>query len=221
MMKKILPLFIVCLLLSSTSVYAIERGYVRVAEKGDIVLYAKKRDGGYFSDFKLVVNEYVYSRSLWRNSSNPTYAPKIHYEDITNDGEKEVIIILTTGTGTGIHQQEVYVYRNSNGLMDILVDNPLAIIFKNVKTSLSPERAEVTIGAQKHVVELKPPSSPDIIFSDIAFASIVDYDVKDQQLTVRVGGQISPSRFVGDINIVYEYRDKMLQAKTISFTPYD
>lgn len=49
----------------------------------------------------------------------------------------ELIIILTKGYGTGALKEEVYVYRYSNGLNDVLVENPIAIIYKYVKTKLT------------------------------------------------------------------------------------
>ena len=55
------------------------------------------------------------------------------------------------------------------------------------------------------------------LFEDIGFGSVIDYEVINKNLMVRVSVQITPAMFVGDIVITYEYRDKMYQAKTIEF----
>ncbi|MED3803979.1 hypothetical protein P4562_18815 [Lysinibacillus xylanilyticus] len=62
---------------------------------------------------------------------------------------------------------------------------------------------------------------PANLFDDIAFGGSIHYKVQDNQLIVRVSGQISPASFVGEIVIIYEYRDKMYQAKSIEFQPYN
>ncbi|MBY0149451.1 hypothetical protein [Neobacillus niacini] len=46
--------------------------------------------------------------------------------------------------------------------------------------------------------------------------TIIDYEVINKNLMVRVSGQITPAMSVGDIIITYEYRDKMYQAKLLN-----
>ncbi|MEH7451208.1 hypothetical protein [Gottfriedia acidiceleris] len=104
-------------------------------------------------------------------------------------------------------------------MIDELVDNPIAIIYKNVKTKLTLEKAEVIIGDKISIVDTKS-IEPSHLFEDIAFGSITDYEVMKNQLMVRISGQITPAMFAGDIIIVFEYRDKMYQAKTIELIPY-
>lgn len=39
------------------------------------------------------------------------YTPEIHYADIDQDGQEEVVVILWLGTGTGISMQELHVIK--------------------------------------------------------------------------------------------------------------
>ncbi|MFD4818592.1 hypothetical protein [Peribacillus butanolivorans] len=39
----------------------------------------------------------------------------------------------------------------------------------------------------------------------------------DNHLVASVGGQITPAMFIGTIEISYEFKDKMYQAKKIEF----
>ncbi|MGG1677925.1 hypothetical protein ACIFOT_19495 [Neobacillus sp. NRS-1170] len=183
--------------------------------KEKITLYAKEKNG-LFQDLKIHFKGETYFRPFWMNVTNPTYAPKLFYEDINQDGKKELIITLTKGYGSGALDEEVYVYRYSNGLIDVLVDNPLAIIYKNVKTKLTTEKAEIIVSDKVSIVDTKS-IEPSHLFEDIGFGSIIDYEVINKNLMVRVSGQITPAMFVGDIIIAYEYRDKMYQAKAIEF----
>jgi hypothetical protein len=184
--------------------------------KENITLFAKEMNDLY-QDFKIDFKGERYSRPFWiSTANNSTYAPKMYYEDIDQDKEKELVIVLNKGYGSGVLQEEVYVYRYTNGLMEVLVDNPLAIIYKNVKTKLSNEEAEIRIGDKEYKLDITPfEIKPENVFDDIGFGGIIDYEVINNHLMVRVSGQISPAMSIGDIIIVYEHRDKMYQAKTI------
>ena len=217
MKRYIILLLVFILFFVPKSVSATNKGYEMVTKlpKEDIVLYAKKMNGLY-RDFKIDFKGETYFRPFWINDTNPAYAPKLFYEDINEDGKKELIITLTKGYGSGVLDEEVYVYRYTNGLIDVIVDNPLAIIYKNVKTKLTTEKAEIILGDKVSIIDTKS-IEPSHLFQDIGFGSIIDYEVINKNLMVRVSGQITPAMFVGDIIITYEYRDKMYQAKTIEF----
>lgn len=182
----------------------------------DIVLYAKKTNEDLYRDFKLDFKGETYFIPFGINVTNPTYAPKIFYQDINEDRKKELIITLTKGYGSGVRDEEVYAYSYTNGLIDVIVDNPLAIINKNVKTKLTPEKAKITLGDKVFIVDTKSIESTHL-FEDISFGSVIDYEVINKNLMVRVSSQITPAMFVGDIIITYEYSDKMYQAKEIKF----
>ena len=191
------------------------------SDKDDITIYAKKM-GELYRYFKIDFKGETYFRPYWMNDTNITYAPKIIYEDINKDSKKELIIILTKGYGTGILDQDVYVYNYTNGLVDVLVDNPLAIIYKNAKTNLSTENAEIRVGDKVHKVDITPLQIKSTnLFEDIAFGGVIKYEVIDHQLIATISGQISPASFVGEIVITYEYRDNMYQAKSIEFQRYN
>ncbi|TQR14694.1 hypothetical protein [Psychrobacillus vulpis] len=221
-MKRYIMFIIVFLLVVTLNkAGATMEGYTVIAksDKDDITVYAKKM-GELYRDFKIDFKGETYFRPYWMNDTNPTYAPKIIYEDINKDTKKELIIILTKGYGTGVLDQEVYVYRYTNGLIDVIVDDPMAIIYKNVKTKLTTEKAEIRIGDKVHNIDITPLEiKPTNLFEDIAFGGVIKYEVKDHQLIATISAQISPAGFVGQLVIVYEYRDKMYQAKSIEFQP--
>lgn len=60
---------------------------------------------------------------------------------------------MTKGYGTGVLWEEVYIFDtlNNGGLNvnEVIVDNPLAIIHKNVKTKLTAKKAEVICRGQR------------------------------------------------------------------------
>lgn len=190
-------------------------------DKENIILYAKKMDGLY-RGFKIDFKGGIYTRPFWNSQTNPTYAPQIFYNDINNDKKEELIITLTTGYGTGLLWEDVHVFdTQDHQLNEVIVDNPLAVIKKNVKTRLTTEKAEIIVDDKEWTVDLIPfKIQSENLFDDIGFGSIIDYEVVNNTLMVRVSGQLTPAMFVGDVIITYEYQDKMYQAKTIDFIPY-
>jgi hypothetical protein len=223
MKRLIILIMVLALMVAPNEADSSIEGYDVVSElsKENVALYAKKRNGMY-QDFKIIFKGELYSRPFWMNVTNPSYAPQIYYEDINSDKKKELIIILTKGHGTGALWEEVYVYRYSNGLINVLVDNPIAIINQNVKTKLTTEKAEVRIGDKIYIVDVTPLEiQPTNLFEEISFGSIIKYEVKNDHLIAKIPCQISPAGFIGQINITYEYREKMYQAKSLEFQQVD
>jgi hypothetical protein len=220
-MKRIIVLILAVFLLIPQYAGAVNDEYEVVSrlEKENITLYAKKT-GSLYTDFKIDFKGETYSQPFWTNVTNPSYAPQLFYEDINNDGRKDLTVILNKGYGTGVLDEEVYVSRYNNRLVLEIVDDPLAIVDRNVLTRLAADKAEIILPNGKYVLDITPLGiEPENLFVNISFGNIMDFEVIDNQLTVRVGGQISPAAFVGSIVIVYAYRDNMYLAKSVEFQP--
>ncbi|SCY41795.1 MULTISPECIES: hypothetical protein [unclassified Lysinibacillus] len=233
-MKKILILMIAISLFAILSkAIATTNDYDEIAksDKVGVTIYAKKLNGLY-TDFKIDFQGSILSKPYWINTTSPTWSPEIIYEDISQDGKKELLIILTKGIGTGVLEREVHVFQTQQQISDktqslipveVPVDEPLAILLKNVKTELTPNKAIVSIGDNKYTVDIKPLGiRPGHLFDEIYFGNLINFEIKNNQLVAKLGGQISPvGGYIGDIQISYIFRDKMYQVKSIEFIPYD
>lgn len=193
--------------------------------EANIILYAREREG-YFEKFKLMANGDIQYFPGWMNISNEAYKPKLFFSDINSDGKKELIIILTTGYGTGIIQQNVHVLHNiKTGMGEIykekIVDDPRAILLKNVKTKLTKSEAIINIKNKKIVINIdKLDIAPEHLFSNIVMDNLIKFDVLDNELTAIVGAQISPvGGYIGSFYITYAFKDNMYQLKKINFIP--
>lgn len=220
-MRTYISLIVVFLIIINPIIAGAEiEGYkiVNQNKKENISLYGKKMNGLY-RGFKIDFKGGIYTRPFWNSETSPTYAPQIFYADINKDQKEELIITLTEGHGTGVLLEDVHAFHIIDiRLTEVIVDNPLAIIHKNVKTKLANEEAEISINEKRYKVNITPfEINPKNLFDDIGFGSIIDYEVINNNLMVRVSGQISPAMSIGDIIISYEYLDKMYQAKTIEF----
>lgn len=211
------------LLMGPDKAWATIKGYEKLAtsSKDNITIYAKDMDDLY-RDFKIEFKGQVFSRPFWINVTNPTYAPKINYEDINKDKKKELIVILTKGYGTGVLDQEVYVFEiNNKRFGEVLVDNPLAVVMKNTKTSLTPTEAKISMGEKLYTVDINTVGiEPEDVFKNIYFGGIIEYEVVNNLLIAKLATQVSPAHSIGEVIIIYEYRDKMYQAKSLDFQSY-
>ncbi|MGE7997708.1 hypothetical protein ACQKOF_03320 [Lysinibacillus sp. NPDC093190] len=228
MKKKLILIFVISLfaVLIKTKAMTDEYDEIAKSDKVNVSIFAKKMNKVY-SDFKIDFQGNVLSKPYWINTTSPSWSPQIIYEDINKDGKNELIIILTKGYGTGILEREVHVFHIQNQLLnkklvEVLVDDPIAIVLKNVKTELLPNKANISIGDKKYTIDIKPLGiKPEHIFTDIYFGNIINFEIKDNQLIAKIGGQILPSGgYIGDIQIMYMFRDKMYQVKSIEFKPY-
>ena len=231
-MKKVLIFIMAISLLavfSKTKAMINEYDEITKSDKADVTLYAKKMDGVYI-DFKIDFHGHVLTRPYWMNTTNPTWLPEIIYKDINKDGKNELIIILTKGTGIGIVEREVHVFhiqskKIGNELVEVpvevLVDDPIAIVLKNVKTKLLPHKAIITIGKKKYAIDTQSLKiDPEHLFPDIYFGNIINFEINNHQLIAKIGAQISHvGGSIGDIQITYMFKDKMYQAKSIEFKP--
>jgi hypothetical protein len=217
----------ICLLAINVSAKTIEYKVIGKIEEIDFTLSAIEENGTY-KDFKLDFKDWWTKYPKWEGSTSTAYAPQVIFEDINNDKNNELIIILTTGHGTGINQQEVHVFhvaykldkvtgqRKVDYINPILIGNPIAIVYKNVKTNLSTHKAVIKIGNKITTVDVNIPSK-DLTY-DIGYGNILKYFVKDNQLISLVGIHLPTfGGLIGYIEIVYEYKDKMYQAKSIKY----
>lgn len=189
-------------------VHAQTKKVVAKSEEANATLYASERkDVGWLEKFEIKIDGITYHKPYWINSNNPSYAPRILFNDINQDGRNDLVIVLIKGHGTGVLDSEVHVFhKNKTNIGEIyeevLVDNPMAIILKNVKTKLTPKEAVVTIGDKKSVINLeKFAIPPDHLFPDIGFGSQINFDVVDNKLVASVGGQITPAMFIGAVEL--------------------
>lgn len=186
----------------------------------NIKLYSKKEDYQYgmYKDFILEVDK-IENFFNWKNVTNPTYFPQLILSDLTGDGEKELIVILTHDYGTGVLKEEVHIITPSD-LTEIAVDNPLDIIEKEVETKIIEGEKEVLI---KVIIDDKiTATTRERIWSEgVTFGNRINYDVTDNELTVRVDAQTSPIDFIGELIISYEFKDNKFQMKTIEFELYE
>ena len=155
----------------------------------------------------------------WQSDSNPTFQPKLYLADLNNDKKNELIIILTTGAGSDIHIEEVHII-NVDNFSETKVENPLDMAKNTVQTSITKENDDVfiqiTFNNKAKIIKRKK-SYAGFWFENVYFGNWIHYDIKNNLLTVRVGAQVSPSGFVGEVVFTYKFLDNKYILKDSTF----
>lgn len=221
--KKITVLLLLFSLIPFDANAKSEEKLVAELPEANLALYATYEVGSDLSHFKLQYKGGTYFFPRWFNSPIPTWYPKIFYNDINNDGKKDVVIVLTTGSGSDINIQEVHVFHeNSEGyLNEVLVDNPLAIINKNIKTKLSKSEALITIANKNYKIDVRELKiDPSHKYENVAYGSYIQFEIINNKLVAKVLAAISfVGGGLGQIEITYTFKDNMYQAEQINFIP--
>jgi hypothetical protein len=191
-----------------------------------IFMYGDKNDydinGGYNGLYLSIngVNRYY----TWQNIGKDSFLPALCLEDINCDGQKELVVILTTGEGTGVNQKAVHVI-NPENFVETGVTDPLDIIAKNIVTSIVHENGSVTVtvtvNGQKTVVTLSENYTQGWAEDRAAFGSIVTYEADGAGLKAAVPAQISNTLFAGEVIITYTFDGSQYSMKMIEYVPYE
>ncbi|GAB6110235.1 M56 family metallopeptidase [Fusibacter bizertensis] len=167
-----------------------------IAESDKGKLYANSTNEGIYKGITVETKDKSMTFS-WINVTNPTYAPTINVTDINNDGKEEVIIILITGYGTGVLQQEIHIL-NREDLYELNIQDPLEAIHKKVTSTIINKEGKVNVNLNwdgKVIEKSYSESDAGIWFDEVAFGAIINYEIIDNKITASIPGAVSPSEF--------------------------
>ncbi|MEC0329609.1 hypothetical protein NYE69_04645 [Paenibacillus sp. FSL R5-0527] len=158
--------------------------------------------------------------------------PWVSYVDLTGDGKEEVIVILVTGHGSNLGTNEAHVLNGEN-LSEIKIQKGEEIV-ADLETEVKQNGNELLIKAKgkefkfsKNVNELALAHEPDDKFENkLYFGDIILHDLKDQKLTVNIGGFVTPINgvlpdHVCTFHVTYKYDQALNEfvADQIEVTP--
>ncbi|WP_347490002.1 hypothetical protein ABDB91_02270 [Desulfoscipio sp. XC116] len=199
-----------------------EENQMELAKTDDVVLLANKQsEGGMFKE--ITVQTECKSKTFpWVNTSNPTYVPIAHITDVNKDGRKEIVVILTTGTGTGVHLEEIHVLNREN-LTEIIpgVENPFDAIYKKVGSKISKNNGKVNVVVEwddKKIEKTYNESDAGVWNKGVGFGGFVNYQLHNNNIYAIVPGFATPSLTV--VEAIVEY-DSDFKARSITVKDID
>lgn len=193
---------------------------VMVGESEDktVRITGNKTESGTFDHLQITTP--VFSRSIpGYNVTNPSYAPQISKEDIDGDGIPDIVVILTTGYGTGVYQSNVLVY-NSDG-SQVPVEDANTAFLKQFSGSYSDQGMDIQVQDKRYKVPYTSLFSDKNILGDKpGIGGIMRYSMENGVLTATTAVQVSMAEFVGDLKLKYTFKNGLLQAGDASFELY-
>lgn len=153
----------------------------------------------------------------WTNVTNPTYFPIVNVVDVDDDGKQEIIIISTTGYGTGVNEQEIHVL-NMEDLSEQQVENPLIAINEKVTSTITKNAKKVNVIIESNGTKVeKTYNESDAGYwnEKVAFGAIVKYELLGNRIIASVPGAVSPSEFPATALVEYGSDLKVKNIKVI------
>ncbi|WP_239302423.1 hypothetical protein [Paenibacillus sp. ACRRY] len=151
----------------------------------------------------------------WENISEPAYYPEVVTANIDGEGQDEVIIILTTGKGTGVRASAIHVLQED--WTEIPVGDAIAKA-RNVLSSEYKEHeatVEYTVNiAGKEYIYSYPFEDAEMWFDEATIGRILRYRVQENKLIAEMPVQVSLGTYTGTIEVEYrEYNGELLPSE--------
>lgn len=196
--------------------------------KEDIYLYTldwkkeHQEKSGVYKEIVLSVKGHERYFPCWQIDTNTSFKPEFMFSDIDSDGNKELIVVSVSGTGTGIYLSDIHVFRfdDKGSFYDVYVMEPLEGIYQNVKGKMSKKDGIVTIIINvkgKDYIFTAKESSLGFWGTEVGFGNIIKYAVVDNKLTVSVNAQVGNAVTCAIIVMDYVFENNGLRISNAKF----
>ncbi|MFB9273777.1 hypothetical protein [Cohnella cellulosilytica] len=161
-----------------------------------------KKDGSYQG---LTVRTPNGSASFpWTSVSS--YEPVVRLADANRDGRDEIVVILTTGTGTELHMEELHVL-DASTLAELPAEDAAEAVQSKVVSSIEKRNGSVRVTAEANGEKIeKTYDEADATFwnDEIGYGAIVYYRVLDDgTLGATLFGRVSITEFPVKVEVRY------------------
>lgn len=159
----------------------------------------------------------------WTIDTNPAFKPQLILSDINKDGVKELIVIITSASGTGVNIQQIFIF-NPYTFSEVFALDPLKVIAQNVNTQITKNNGNVNIKINVKgniFTTIARESAAGLWADDVIFGNHINYDVKNNKIIAKIGAQVSVSLYVGKIIIDYAFKNKNMEVTRIVFKKFE
>ena len=191
-------------------------------KENDTYLTATLTNDYRFTDITLYINGKSHNYA-WETIANSYFMPQLFYADVDKDASNELGVILCEETGTTILQERLHII-NVDNFSEIPLEDPVAVLGKRVKTSITEDKVNVTIDdgepiwfAAKGVESAF--GNRNTWFPNLKIGSKIQYYVSENTLYAQVSAQISATGFLGNFILTYDYTGDKLEITNITFAP--
>jgi hypothetical protein len=190
---------------------------------------AEEEHSGVYREIELYVKGFGRYFPCWQVDTNPVWRPTFDMCDLDNDGKKELIVISTSGTGTGVLLQEVRVFRfdtakPNRGLEDIYVMDPWEGIYQNVKAKMIKNDGTVTIRINVKGKDYTMTAKESDLVSwgdEVGYGSIRRYIIVNNKLTAEMSVVVGNGVSIATIAMDYIFENNRLRVNNVTFKQYN
>ena len=160
-LKRILAI-LACMIFIASNIVSAEvpteprQTLVVANEKKKVYLYATPNPKEeLYIDFRVKIGKEVVETFGWEVAMSESRTPELHVIDLNNDGIKEVVVIITLGTGTWVVQKEAHILQRvetTNGRQayeEMDIDNPVHTIERDFKITATNKTIQISGRGQK------------------------------------------------------------------------
>lgn len=155
----------------------------------------------------------------WINVTNPSFYPQIFLVDLNADGEKEIAVVLTTGSGTGIFESEVHVL--THHFAEIPIDDPREFVMKKLKVDVVTDneirKYKASYNGRKYSNEFQVNDTSEW-FEVPTVKNILRFGIQNDKLIADLPVQIGMGVFLGVATVNYEFTDGKLKPSELDIT---
>lgn len=154
-LKRILVI-LVCIVFNASNIVSAEvstkpkQTLVVANEKEKVYLYATPNPKAeMYTDFRVKIGKEVVETFGWEVAMSETRTPELHVVDLNNDGIKEVVVIITLGTGTWVVQKEAHILQQVETVIgrkayeEMDIDNPVHTIERDFEITSTNKTIQV------------------------------------------------------------------------------
>ena len=193
-------------------------------EDPSVHLYAVNPSQGLFHSAVLEIGQQ--RRTFrWSGSADISTAPQLYYRDVNEDGVREAVVIITRASGTGVELQELHII-NAQTMEEYAVESAAYAVSQRVHSSVElrdhNRQVHITVTIDGATQTMDPKASvfyddPVQFTKHLDFNSVVMYDAEQLPLQATVSGSVSPTEFVGDLDLKYVYEHERFRVGPIEF----
>jgi hypothetical protein len=188
-------------------------------EKEGVFIYATPNEAeGIFTNFMVKIGGELVETYSWEIEMREERLPELHVIDLNSDGEKEVVVILTIGTGPWVVQKAAHIIQmveTPNGLAyeEMDIDNPVHTIERDFEITATDKMIKVV--GRGHTWKGKNPCGKTLYRHRFPLSQSVNWKVDGNKLVSKVGLTVTYNCVPASFVLQYKQKGEIYIAKQI------
>ncbi|MFS1515507.1 hypothetical protein [Bacillus sp. SM2101] len=193
---------------------------IKVANLPDanVTLLAIKEDK-WFKYFQLTVGKRNKEFVHWMNVTDHDFQPKLYSIDVTNTGQEEIIVVLTTDRDKGVYINEAHVLERTlvdktDVVKEIYIENPRIIAAQKVNMKRTKRGVVLVVDGKSTFIPNNKLDSKEEL-PQLSMEHFVKFTIEDNTLKAILLVEEKPNHYYGNIVITYEYDNGIMKAEKV------